>query len=43
MAFFRKGYGGHFQKLDNELFGLTGLTEEDIVELIREVAKGQAA
>jgi hypothetical protein len=42
-AIFREGYGGHFQKLDNELFGIVGLKESDLVELIKEIAKGQAA
>ena len=41
-AIFREGYGGHFQKLDNELFGILQMDESDIVEMIREVAKSQA-
>lgn len=42
-AIFREGYGGDFQQLDNELFGIVELREDEIVELIREVAKGQAS
>jgi uncharacterized protein YbjT (DUF2867 family) len=42
-AVFREGYGGHFQHLDNELLGIAGLKESDLVELIKEIAKGQAA
>ena len=40
-AVFREGYGGHFQKLDNELFGVGELKESDLVELIKEIAKRQ--
>ena len=42
-AIFREGYGGHFQKLDNKLLGIGSLKESDLVELIKEIAKGQAA
>jgi len=42
-AIFREGYGGHFQQLDNELLGIVELKESEIVELIKEIAKGQAA
>lgn len=42
-AIFREGYGGHFQQLDNELFGITELKESELMELIKEVAQGQAA
>lgn len=42
-AIFREGYGGHFQRLDNELLGIEELQESEIVEVIREVAKGQSA
>ena len=38
-AIFREGYGGHFQKLDNELLGIVELKESDIVEIIKETAK----
>jgi len=38
-AIFREGYGGHFQKLDNELLGIEELKESDLVELIKEVTK----
>ena len=42
-AIFREGYGGHFQQLDNELFGIVELRDSEVVELIKEIAKGQAA
>lgn len=42
-AIFREGYGGHFQQLDNELFGIVELKESELVELIKEVAKEKAA
>ena len=42
-AIFREDYGGHFQKLDNELLGIVELKESEVVELIKEIAKGQAA
>lgn len=42
-AIFREGYGGHFQQLDNDLLGIVGLEESEIVELIQEIAKRQAA
>ena len=42
-AIFREGYGGHFQQLDNKLFGITELKESTLVELIKENVKGQAA
>lgn len=42
-AIFREGYGGLFQRLDNELLGIVELKETEVVELIREIAKGQAA
>jgi len=42
-AIFREGYGGHFQKLDNELFGIVGLNESDLVKLIKGIAERQAA
>lgn len=42
-AIFREGYGGLFQQLDNELFGIVKLKESEVVELIKEIAKGQAA
>lgn len=42
-AILREGYGGHFQQLDNDLLGIGELKEGEIVELIKEVAKGQAA
>ena len=41
-AIFREGYGGHFQQLDNELLGVVEMKESEIVELIKEIAKGQA-
>lgn len=42
-AIFREGYGGHFQQLDNELFGIAELKESELVALITEIVKGQAA
>ncbi|KAF4617014.1 hypothetical protein G7Y89_g15134 [Cudoniella acicularis] len=42
-AIFREGYGGHFQKLDNELLGIEELKESDVVALIKEIAASQAA
>ena len=42
-AIFREGYGGHFQQLDNELLGIVELEEGELVELIKKIAKGQAA
>lgn len=36
-AIFREGYGGHFQKLDNDLFGLGGLSDEQVVKIIKDV------
>jgi len=42
-AFFREGYGGEFQKLDNEMFGISQMSDSDIVEVIREVARSLAA
>lgn len=42
-AIFREGYGGHFQQLDNELLGIVELKESEVVALIKDIAKGQAA
>ena len=42
-AIFREGYGGHFQKSDNDLLGIVELKDSEIVELIKDVAKRQAA
>ena len=42
-AIFREGYGGHFQQLDNQLLGIEEMKETGIVDLIKEVAKSQAA
>lgn len=41
-AIFREGYGGQFPQLDNELFGIVELKESGVVELIKEIAQGQA-
>ena len=42
-AVFREGFGAHFQQLDNELLGIVELKESEVVELIKEIANGQAA
>jgi hypothetical protein len=42
-AIFREGYGGHFQKLDNQLLGIEELKEIEVVELIKNVAAAKAA
>ncbi|KAF4625962.1 hypothetical protein G7Y89_g12200 [Cudoniella acicularis] len=39
-AIFGEGYGGHLQKLDNELLGLQGKTEKDVEEILRKAIKG---
>lgn len=31
------GYGGKFERVDNELLGLKGKTEEDVVEILKEL------
>lgn len=39
-AVFAEGYGGHFQKLDNELLGIKDMDDEQIAEILRaELAK----
>lgn len=40
-AIFREGYGGRFQKLDNDLLGIRELSESDIMKLIKDVANGK--
>ena len=42
-AIFREGYGGHFQKLDNELLGIKELKDGEVVEIIKDIAAKQAA
>jgi hypothetical protein len=37
---FGEGYGGEFQQVDNELFGITLKTDADLEELIRGVLSG---
>ena len=39
-AIFRESYGGHCQQLDNELLGVVELKESEVVDLIKETAKG---
>ncbi|KAK1766014.1 putative oxidoreductase [Phialemonium atrogriseum] len=34
-SIFDPGYGGNFQKTDNELLGVKGKTEKDIIEILR--------
>nr|POE63251.1 eugenol synthase 1 [Quercus suber] len=41
IAIFGQGYGGHFQKLDNDLLDISTKKEHDIVELIRQIVKAQ--
>jgi hypothetical protein len=31
------GYGGKFDKVDNELLGVKGKTEEDVLEILKKV------
>lgn len=38
-AVFREGYGGCFDKLDNQLLGIEEMKESDVVELIKKVVK----
>ncbi|RYC65193.1 hypothetical protein CHU98_g1024 [Xylaria longipes] len=38
-AIYGEGYGAKFEKLDNELLGIKEMNEEDIEDLIRELAK----
>jgi len=35
VAIFGEGYGGSFEKVDNELLGLKGKTEKDIEEILK--------
>jgi hypothetical protein len=42
-AIFREGYGGHFQKLDNELLGIKELKDGEVVEIIKDIAAKRAA
>ena len=42
-AIYREGYGGHFQKLDNDLLGIEQMKEIDVHKVIKKVANGQAA
>lgn len=37
---FAKGYGGAFEKLDNELLGLKGMTEKDVEKLLEKAVAG---
>ncbi|KAI9710930.1 MAG: hypothetical protein M1820_002365 [Bogoriella megaspora] len=36
-AIFGEGYGGNFQKLDNDLLGIEELKESDIIELMKKI------
>ena len=36
-AIFREGYGGRFQKLDNDWLGIEELKENDIIELMKKI------
>ena len=42
-SMFREGYGGQFPKTDNELLGIKELTDGQIMELIKDISKEQAA
>ena len=41
LGVFQDGYGSRFEKLDNELLGVTGKTEADVEDLIRQVLAGK--
>ena len=34
-----EGYGAHYEKLDNELLGIEGKSEEEVQELVNGLAK----
>ena len=40
LGVFQDGYGSRFEKLDNELLGVTGKSEADVEDLIRNVLAG---
>ena len=42
-AIFREGYGGHFERLDNELLGIQELDDGDLVRFIRSISEKNAA
>lgn len=41
-AIYREGYGGYFEKLDNELLGIQELKDSDVLKLIKEISEAQA-
>ena len=37
-----EGYGGHFDKLDNELLGIPQMTDDELKQLVKDVVEGKA-
>lgn len=38
-AVWGEGYGGRFEKLDNELLGIEGLSDAEVQDLVSSLAK----
>jgi hypothetical protein len=39
---FGEGYGGHFDKLDNELLGIKQMTDDEVKQVVKDVIEGKA-